>query len=200
MATPVARANLVAPSGGGTQARSLRALAATVIFALLYVAVTATPAAAHATLVDADPVDGEVLAEAPEELTLEFSETVDPDSTQIVVNNAAEEDIVSEPPTFDDRTIVQPVTISEPGEYTLGFQLVSADGHPVDGTLTFTVESVSGVDAGPADDEADSEPDAGDEAGWTLAGVVLLGLLGLLLAAAVVGVGSALLLRRRSSR
>ncbi len=68
--------------------RQLFALAATVLVAAVTLLATAGPAAAHATLVGTDPVEGTVLPDAPEQVTLTFSEPVRLTAQEITVYDA----------------------------------------------------------------------------------------------------------------
>ncbi len=59
-----------------TTLRRARLLAVPVGLLLLASGVLASPASAHASLVSTTPGDGEVLADAPDEITLTFTESV----------------------------------------------------------------------------------------------------------------------------
>ncbi|MGH8792721.1 MAG: copper resistance CopC family protein [Stackebrandtia sp.] len=179
--------------------KTLRIIAAALATAALYTAATASPAYAHARLLSSDPEAGERLAEAPEELVLEFSEPIDLDSTSIVVNNAADENVAEAAPTVDDNVVTQPVTLPEAGEYTLGYQIVSVDGHPVDGTISFAVESVPEANQTESDAAQTQKPEETDEAG-DAASDSELGwgpVLAAAAALAALGAGAIFLLRRR---
>jgi methionine-rich copper-binding protein CopC len=108
------------------------------------------PASAHAALVGSDPEDGSTLATAPTSITLRFNENiaqrasvavVAPDGTQLDVS-----DVVAL-----DRNVTATVAVADQkGRYSASFRVVSADGHPVTGTVTYDVTSgrtVSQVEA-----------------------------------------------------
>ncbi len=113
---------------------------------LLLVLLPAGPASAHATLVDSDPTDGAVLAEAPTSATLGFDErvTLAPDAVRLFDDRGTEI-----PTTAGARdsvvTVALPAADLDEGTYFLTWRVVSADGHPVAGTLTFSVGRVSAV-------------------------------------------------------
>ena len=76
--------------------RQLLRLAATALVAAVALLATAGPAAAHATLTGTDPVEGSVLPEAPEQVTLTFSEPVRLTAQEITVYDAEGQTVDSE--------------------------------------------------------------------------------------------------------
>jgi methionine-rich copper-binding protein CopC len=96
------------------------------------------PASAHASLVGSDPEDGATLASAPTSITLTFSEPVGtpayvavaaPDGGKVAVSNLR----------ALDRTVTATLAdADEKWRYTASYRVVSADGHPVEGTVTYT--------------------------------------------------------------
>ena len=107
---------------------------------------------AHAELEESDPADGATIT-TPYTMTATFSEEFDPDRSFIRVRGPSG-DIVAEGGQDPDDPTMMTVDLPElpPGEYTAGWQTVTADDNGVeDGTFTFTV-----ADAGHA------EPDAFD--------------------------------------
>jgi len=104
----------------------------------------ALPAAAfaHAALVGADPADNAVLAEAPARLSLTFSEPVSPlvlslvkpDGTSVRLSGvySAGATLEIDPPDKLGR-----------GTHVLSWRVVSADGHPVGGSLLFSIGAPS---------------------------------------------------------
>lgn len=132
--------------------------------------VGATPAYAHAQLISSTPEDGAELDEAPSEIVLEFSEEVDADSTEIAVTKSGESDpLPGTEMTVEEREITVPADFPEAGDYTVAYRLVSKDGHPVEGSLEFTIANGSekpdvSVPASPEADRDDAASDAG--IGW----------------------------------
>lgn len=157
--------------------RQLFALAATVLVAAVTLLATAGPAAAHATLVGTDPVEGTVLPDAPEQVTLTFSEPVRLTAQEITVYDAEGGAIDSETTSSGSE-----VTVALPGSadladgtYVVGWYVVSADGHPISGSLTFSIgERSDEVAAPPAAPESSRVVDA---AQGILHAVTYLGLL-----------------------
>lgn len=121
-----------------TARRRLRWALVAAIAAVLVLA-AAPPASAHAALVDTDPDEGAVLAAAPDVVRLTFNEPVRgvPDGVQVF--DAGGEPIASSSHTSDADLLV---TLDEDvGEGTLvvAWRVVSEDGHPIAGTLTFSI-------------------------------------------------------------
>jgi methionine-rich copper-binding protein CopC len=100
------------------------------------------PAAAHADLVSSDPADGAILATAPSAITLTFSDPLFVDGVQMSLVTEEGTVVPSDPPTVDETTASLPwPAAAGPGSYEVGFRVVSADGHPVSGAISFTVQA-----------------------------------------------------------
>lgn len=133
-----------------------RALAA-VLLAGLLAGSAAAPASAHASLVSSDPAEGAVLADAPDLVTLTFDEPV-----SVVADGVNVYDATGAPLDIDAGARDEVVSADLPdglddGTYVVVWRVVSSDGHPIAGSLTFHVgapsESVSPPrDAATADD------------------------------------------------
>uniref|UniRef100_A0AAU1LUK6 Protein YobA n=1 Tax=Streptomyces sp. NBC_00148 TaxID=2903626 RepID=A0AAU1LUK6_9ACTN len=125
------------------------ALLATLISLLFgLVLAGASPASAHAALTGSDPQDGAVVATAPEEVTLTFSEQIamGDDSIRVLdptgkrADDGAPRDLTSGGAV---RYGVQLHSGLPDGTYTVAWQAVSADSHPVSGAFTFSVGAPS---------------------------------------------------------
>jgi copper transport protein len=114
-----------------------RAVAA---FALLLVVAHASPALAHASLIASDPVDGATLATAPAMLTLSFNEPVDPIAIRIF-NSAGTASAVTQIGREGASLILKPPAALGEGAHVVSWRVISADGHPVGGSLTFWIGS-----------------------------------------------------------
>lgn len=118
----------------------LRHLFATISLTAL-AALIPSAAAAHAALSDSIPKDGAVLTELPQKVTVSLTEAVR-EPAQVVVINADGNRINSKTVTVSDNTASsQIVNQSGSGDYTISYRVVSVDGHPVTGTIEFTVEA-----------------------------------------------------------
>jgi copper transport protein len=113
---------------------------------------SAGPAQAHATLVGSDPAEGAVVAAAPERITFTFNETIGavPDGVHVF---DADGDRISSSASATGSTLE--VALGEPvenGTLVVVWRVVSDDGHPVSGSLRFSVgapsATVAEIDAG----------------------------------------------------
>lgn len=94
---------------------------------------------AHATLVGTDPADGTTVATAPSALVLEFNEPVTPVALRLV---APDGQALSLTPALDGTRLMMPAPPAlGNGTYVLSWRVISADGHPVGGAITFSIGS-----------------------------------------------------------
>ncbi|MFJ8852638.1 copper resistance CopC/CopD family protein [Streptomyces sp. NPDC102437] len=128
-------------------AAALLAALVGMVFALLLGG--AGPASAHAALTGSDPKDGAVVATAPKEVTLTFSEqvAVDEDSIRILDPDGKRADTAAVPRDLGGGSLAKyGVSLHAglpDGTYTVAWQAVSADSHPVSGAFTFSVGAPS---------------------------------------------------------
>ncbi|MCS3449680.1 MULTISPECIES: copper resistance CopC/CopD family protein [Bradyrhizobium] len=119
-------------------------------FAALLVALClATSAHAHAVLIGAEPADGSVVAEAPKMVVLRFNEAVAPTAVSLL-------DAAGKPRDVAIRAVDQSVMVTLPaglpkGTQVVSYRVVSQDGHPVAGSLLFSIGVVTGS-AAPSSD------------------------------------------------
>lgn len=114
-------------------------LASLLLFAVF---IAPNPAAAHAALVKAEPADNTVIATSPSSFSLTFSEPV-----SLLVLTLVHPDGTSLPLT-SSRLEGQTVVVANPqplgqGTHVLSWRVVSEDGHPVAGSLLFSVGAPS---------------------------------------------------------
>jgi len=104
--------------------------------------VLTVPANAHATLVSSEPADGAVVQAAPSRMVLTFNEPVSPlvlrlvspDATTMVLPATAEQE--------SSLAVSLPSQLRE-GTHVLSWRVVSLDGHPVGGTVVFSIGAPS---------------------------------------------------------
>ncbi|SHI15675.1 copper resistance CopC/CopD family protein [Streptomyces sp. 3214.6] len=121
------------------------------MFMLLFLAVTgallacAGPASAHAALTGSDPAQGVVVDKAPTQVTLTFSETVsmNDDSLRVLDPKGTRVDSGKATNTSGTSYAVQLHSGLPDGTYTVTYQVVSADSHPVAGAYTFSIGAPS---------------------------------------------------------
>ncbi|MDO3411766.1 copper resistance protein CopC [Saccharibacillus sp. CPCC 101409] len=138
-----------------------------VLLAILTAAALLLPgtASAHATLVSSNPADQASAAEMPQTIELTYNEPIQGEFLSIEVTNTSGDKMpVGEAAVSpDDSHVVQAPTEGEfpDGVYTLNWRVVSADGHPIRGTLRFGIGAEGALtDAGVAGGEADYTPGA----------------------------------------
>jgi hypothetical protein len=172
-------------------------------------ALVAVPAQAHDALLRSEPADGAALTDAPAQVVLTFASPQAEIGAEVVVtgpDGAA---------WSDGAAVVTGVAVTQAlrrglpsGDYLVQWRSVAADGHPVDGTLSFALDlpiepttapvEPAGVVATPtetpsqtlaeaAEDVADGAPSR--RVPWLAAGALL---------AVVTGFALVLLSRRRS--
>jgi copper resistance protein C len=100
--------------------------------------ITAAPAAAHTVLLGADPADGASLTALPAAATLTFSDAIAQRDAKAAVATPGRA-AVEVPATSSGPVVTVPLTDAGPGRYTITYRVVSADGHPVSGQVSFTV-------------------------------------------------------------
>lgn len=140
-------------------------------------------AAAHAALVDSTPGDGEVLDAPIDSAQLAFNEAVDAIDGAILIYASDGTQITPEVRTRDHMVEVFIPEPLEEGTHTLTYRVVSADGHPVGGAITFHVGHQSDTVAPIA---APDGADASVGVEVAVAGLTALQYLGLLTFAGLV--------------
>ncbi|HEY9441305.1 MAG TPA: copper resistance CopC family protein, partial [Streptomyces sp.] len=108
----------------------------------------ASPASAHAALIGSDPQDGAVVATAPSRITLTFSEqiAVGDDSIRVLEPSGKRADTGAPRDLTNGDSVRYGVALRgglPDGTYTVAWQAVSADSHPVSGAFTFSIGAPS---------------------------------------------------------
>jgi copper resistance protein C len=136
---------------------------------------TATPALAHNVLVGSDPKDGSQLEAGPAAITLTFDQPVQAGEKFNTITVTGPEGTRWEAdgePTVKNNSVVFPVRPLGPAaEYTVGYRVLSADGHPVTGSLMFTLTKAGSgtpapASAAPAPDSASTASGSGGVPIW----------------------------------
>ncbi|MER5377643.1 copper resistance protein CopC [Streptomyces sp. NPDC002553] len=138
----------------------------TLVLLLLAVAgallAAAGPASAHAALTGSDPAQGTVVDKAPTQVSLTFSEQVALSGASLrVLDPKGTRVDTGEPTNVSGTTYAVRLHPGLPdGTYTVTYQVVSADSHPVAGAYTFSIGAPS----------ATSVPASAQEAGGGVVG------------------------------
>lgn len=112
-------------------------LAAVCALAMLLVA---GPAAAHSRLESSDPADGASLATPPSKVTLTFNEQMQQGFATLTVigpGDTAWQD--GETQVSGDSVSIAVKPLGPAGKYQIGYRVVSDDGHPISGSVSFTL-------------------------------------------------------------
>ncbi|MDO5511791.1 copper resistance CopC family protein [Corynebacterium sp.] len=159
----------------------------------------AAPASAHDVVIGGNPANEEVVEEFPEVIELEFSGYVKEDFNTVAISDSDSGEVLfSGPPTIDGRMVsIEVPDDVDPGagDYNIGFQITSSDGHSTRGMTTFTVagepeettapesatqETTAQETTAPAADEGASASAGQGPLMWILAGVGVLAVLGVI--------------------
>jgi copper transport protein len=127
----------------------------------------ADPAAAHAVVTNSTPTDGQILAAPPSEVQIQFSERVSVDVGGLTVLNADGDRVDNDDSSVGATGQVLQATVKpdQPdGTYVMNYRVISADGHPVAGSIVFGVGVQTVVDTAGV-----STLQAGDDPGFEFA-------------------------------
>ena len=103
-------------------------------------------AEAHDAVIGGDPANGSVVTNFPDVLTLEFSGQPQDGFNTFALSRVSDNEVLyTGEPTLDGRFVslevpeaVHSAVDEAPGEYRIGFQIISSDGHSTKGMTTFT--------------------------------------------------------------
>lgn len=153
-------------------------------------ALVPAPAFAHDSVIGSNPKDGSVVSEFPRAIELEFSGEIQDGFNTVALSREVDgqsEVLYSGEPTVQGRDVTLDLPDDlhpEPGEYKVGFQIVSSDGHSTKGMTTF--EYASGDTSGEGAEGTSTSERASDgetkvrEEGMSTWAKVLLSLAGVL--------------------
>jgi methionine-rich copper-binding protein CopC len=136
----------------GTARPGLRRLG-TAVFALGAILLSvhgAAPAAAHTELASSDPFSGATLEAAPMQVTLTFRGQITRVGVTVQVTGP-DGAVGAGPAVVAGRTVTQPLAAGLPaGTYDVRWQVTAGDGHPISGSLHFTVAANAAPSTEPA--------------------------------------------------
>ncbi len=122
-------------------------------------------ASAHDAMVGSTPEQDSTVSEAPDSVELEFSGIPRDDFNTVALSRDGEVLVTGEP-TIDGRTLTLDipgdVEMSD-GEYTVGYQITSSDGHATRGSYAFTLAADGGGSGSEPSQEADDSEDNADD-------------------------------------
>jgi copper transport protein len=143
---------------------TMRSLLVALALAFCLVAI-ASPAEAHATLVESVPADGAVVPAPPDAVTLRFSEPVSPIAVSLLDGEGrslvSAQDVANEGATL---RLALPAKLPA-GTYLVSYRVISVDSHPVGGSITFSIGVRSAAPPAPVDMAA-------GDVGWRTAAAI----------------------------
>jgi len=124
--------------------------------AVLVLLVAGAPVAlAHDRVLSVDPADGASVAVAPDQVQLVLSEAPIALGTAVEVRGPDGGVVSVGDPVIADATVTQALGGERPaGAYTVVWRVVSSDGHPIDGTSTFTAQTPAAPTVSPGPTES----------------------------------------------
>lgn len=111
------------------------------LLAVAALCAVASPAMAHNVLISSDPPRGAALESGPDTVTLTFNAPVQPaDVNQVSVLGPGQTQWAAGQVQVNGNVVTAPVRPLGPaGEYTIGYRVLSADGHSVSEEIPFTL-------------------------------------------------------------
>lgn len=172
-----------------------------ILLVLMSLAATPGSAQAHSELIGSSPADGATLEAAPATITFTFSEGIAPTYAVMTLRVGTSEVATLETTVRGDRISAGiPPALHGNGDWRVAYRIVSADGHPVTGKVTFKVAapatpmptptasssepSQSAAPSGDSDADADHDSGSSDDGGGVNPGFSVL-VLALLVSAPV---------------
>lgn len=118
-----------------------RSVAFVVFGSLVMLLAARSVAHAHASLVSSEPAANAHLSVSPTRVRLLFSEETEPTLARLslVADDGTATRLVVAGDLHDVHAIVAPIGPLAPGSYRLVWRVVSADGHPVEGSIVFWI-------------------------------------------------------------
>ena len=117
----------------------MQLLAALLMFALVPVEV----AWAHAQLLSTSPAENAIVEVAPEQVELRFNEPVSPLTITLIGPEGASLDATGTATGGVTSVVRMPADLAR-GTHVLSWRVVSADGHPIGGSLVFSIGEITG--------------------------------------------------------
>ncbi|ANU16250.1 hypothetical protein BBI11_03915 [Planococcus maritimus] len=95
---------------------------------------------AHSVLESSTPAEGSIVDEALEQVVLDFSAGIEQGSDMTMTMDGTAVDF-SEVAVMDDQLIGTPAQELEDGSYVVEYDVLSQDGHPIQGSLAFELQA-----------------------------------------------------------
>ena len=109
------------------------------VVSLLLLALATGTARAHAFLDHASPLVGSTVAAAPHEVSLTFTQNLEPAFSSVQVTDANGARVDQGKPQISGNTMRVDLKSLAPGTYHVHWQVLSADTHKTEGNFSFQV-------------------------------------------------------------
>ncbi|GGA35211.1 copper resistance CopC/CopD family protein [Pelagibacterium lentulum] len=116
------------------------------ILGLFLALLTQSGALAHAVLLSTAPSHNAVVAAAPQTVVLTFNEPVGAMAISLIAPDGVQRDLIDAATSGTDVEIVLPEDLDQ-GTHMISWRVMSGDGHPVGGTLVFSIGMPTGTPA-----------------------------------------------------
>ena len=110
-----------------------------IIVALLAAALGAPAARAHAFLDHASPLVGSTVSTAPREVSLTFTQNLEPAFSSVTVTDASGAQVSQGKAQISGNTMRVGLKALGPGSYKVRWHVLSVDTHTTDGGFTFHI-------------------------------------------------------------
>jgi methionine-rich copper-binding protein CopC len=110
-----------------------------VVGSMATLALFGSVADAHAFLDEADPRVGSTVRAAPREVTLRFTQDLEPAFSSVTITDAAGQRVDAGKPTFSGNIIRVPLHEIGAGRYRVTWRVLSVDTHGTEGAFSFGV-------------------------------------------------------------
>lgn len=136
------------------------------IIALLCVLFVLMPAQvfAHSKLTESSPAADTVVTTSPEQISLTFNTTISSASRITLLNENGDKLAVDNITVNEDTISAQPAEALDNGSYTVTWNIIGADGHAVEGNISFQVELEEAVEPTATTEEAAKAEEQATEA------------------------------------
>lgn len=131
-----------------------------IIFTLFLLLVFTSTTFAHTYLKASNPTDGQIVDGTLNELTLQFDSAIDGNSLVTLTNEEGKEIPVSNS-VNNDTLFVKFTSPLESGTYTVSYNIIGEDGHPMSGSYLFMVNSAES-----AEGDTQEESNEGSTFNW----------------------------------
>ena len=138
---------------------------------------------AHSGLISSNPSQGEVLEQLPQAFTFTFNEELiviegeTVNSLQLIAEGSVEKTELEVNTVGPDINGLLPSGTYPPGVYEITYRVVSADGHPITGEISFSTQSSTTISSAPAEPVTTAYVDESEESTSQTFIYILAGLL-----------------------